>query len=198
MLDNINQIVSEKFDKNNFHAWKFRMINFLMGKKIWDYVEGENEDPPELPEENATTVEIKAFKDWNQGACKVMYWLFISVTNTMIGHIQDAHTPAEAWQNLVQMFQTNTKARKLQLKQELHTVEKKNMSINEYSLKIKGIVKSLASINVSVDDDDLVSICLNGLGKGIQAFQDIHNCQGECSQLSGSCVNDDCRRENLK
>ncbi len=100
-----------------------------------------------------------------------MYWLFVSVTDTMIGHIQDAHTPAEAWQNLVQMFQTNTKARKLQLKQELHIVEKKNMSINEYSLKIKGIVESLASINVSVDDDDLVSVCLNGLGKEYKPFK---------------------------
>ncbi len=172
MSDDINQIVGEKLDKNNFHAWKFRMTNFLMGKGFWDYVEGENEDPPELPEENATAVvEIKAFKDWNQGARKVMYWLSVSVTDTMIGHIQDAHTPAEAWQNLVQMFQTNTKARKLQLKQELHIVEKKNMSINEYSLKIKGIVESLASINVSVDDDDLVSVCLNGLGKEYKPFK---------------------------
>jgi hypothetical protein len=33
-------------------------------------------------------------------------------------------------------------------------MEKKNMSINEYSLKIKGIVESLAFINVSMDDDD--------------------------------------------
>jgi hypothetical protein len=106
---------------------------FPYGKRIWDYVEGENEDPLELPEEHATAVEIKAFKDWNQGARKVMYWLSVSVTNTMIGHIQDAHTPAEAWQNLVQMFLKNTKARKLQLKQELHIVEKKNMSINEYT-----------------------------------------------------------------
>jgi hypothetical protein len=87
MSDGINQIVSEKLDKNNFHAWKFRMTNFLMGKGFWDYVEGENEDPPELPEENATAVQIKAFKDWNQGARKVMYWLSVSVTNTMIGHI---------------------------------------------------------------------------------------------------------------
>ncbi len=41
------------------------MTNFLMGKGFWDYVEGENEDRPELPEENATAAEIKAFKDWN-------------------------------------------------------------------------------------------------------------------------------------
>jgi len=63
------------------------------------------------------------------------------------------------------------KARKLQLKQELHTVEKKNMSINEYSLKIKGIVESLAFINVYVDDDDLVNVCLNGLGKEYKPFK---------------------------
>ncbi len=63
MSDDINQIISEKLDKNNFHAWKFRMTNFLMGKGFWDYVEGENEDLLELPEENATVVEIKAFKD---------------------------------------------------------------------------------------------------------------------------------------
>jgi len=34
---------------------------------------------------------------------------------------------------------------------ELHMVEK-NMSINQYALKIKGIIELLASINVSVDD----------------------------------------------
>ncbi len=36
MSDGINQIVSEKLDKNNFHAWKFKMTNFLMGKRFWD------------------------------------------------------------------------------------------------------------------------------------------------------------------
>jgi hypothetical protein len=45
------------------------------------------------------------------------------------------------------------------------------MSINEYSLKIKGIVESLASINVFVDDDDLVSVCQNGLGKEYEPFK---------------------------
>jgi hypothetical protein len=63
MSNNIYQIVNEKLDNNNFHAWKFKMTNFLMGKGFWDYVESENEDPLELLEENATIVEINAFKD---------------------------------------------------------------------------------------------------------------------------------------
>ena len=36
--ENINQIVVEKLDKNNFHAWKFRMTNFLMEKGYWEYI----------------------------------------------------------------------------------------------------------------------------------------------------------------
>ena len=77
-----------------------------------------------------------------------MYWLSISIQDTMIGHIQDAKSPKDAWDTLVKLYETNTKARKIQLKNDLHTIEKKNMSINEYALKIKSICESLASINV--------------------------------------------------
>ena len=37
------------------------------------------------------------------------------------------------------------------------------MSINDNTLKIKGIYKSFASIGVIVEDDDKVEVCLHGL-----------------------------------
>ena len=77
--DGISGLISEKLDKNNFHAWKFRMTNFLMGKGYWEYIEGDQEVPPQIPEANATLAELKAVKDWNQGARKIMYWLSVSV-----------------------------------------------------------------------------------------------------------------------
>jgi hypothetical protein len=84
-------------------------------------------------------------------------------------------------------------------------VEKKNMSINEYSLKIKGIVESLASINVSVDDDDLVSVCLNGLGKEYKPFktsiivrENVPNFRDLVSMLivEEKTLNEDCSTQN--
>ncbi|MCO5556679.1 hypothetical protein L7F22_010230 [Adiantum nelumboides] len=98
--DGISGLVSDKLDKNNFHVWKFRMTNFLMGKGYWDYIDGNQEEMPDLPDVNPTAEQIKAFKDWNQGARKVMYWLFVSVQDTMIGHIQDATSPKQAWDRL--------------------------------------------------------------------------------------------------
>ena len=42
-IDNTNQMVLEKLDKNNFQAWKLKMMNFLKGKGYWKYIEGEHE-----------------------------------------------------------------------------------------------------------------------------------------------------------
>ena len=100
-----------------------------------------------------------------------MHWPFVGIQDTMIGHIQDAKSLAEAWKSLVTLYETNTKARKLQLKNELHTVEKKSMSNNDYALKIKGIMESLASIGVVVEDDDKVEVCLRGLGPSYKQFK---------------------------
>ena len=50
--DGLSNIVGDKLDKNNFHAWKFRMTNFLMEKGYWEYIKGEMEEMLELPEYN--------------------------------------------------------------------------------------------------------------------------------------------------
>ncbi len=79
------------------------------------------------------------------------------------------------------------------------------MSINEYSLKIKGIVESLSSINVSVDDDDLVNVCLNGLGKEYKLFktsitvkENVPNFRDLVSMLivEEKTLNEDCSTQN--
>ena len=100
-----------------------------------------------------------------------MYWLSINIQDTMIGHIQDVDSPKEAWDELVKIYETNTKARKLQLKNNFNTVSKKNLTVNEYALKIKGIVESLASIGVAVEDDDKVEVCLRGLTPAYKHFK---------------------------
>ena len=88
----------------------------------------------------------------------------------MIGHVQDAITPKEAWDNLMKLFASNTRARKIQLKTQLNTVERKNQSIIKYTIKIKNICENLASINAPMHDDDKIEVCLHGLGPQYKPF----------------------------
>jgi len=53
----------------------------------------------------------------------------------------------------------------MQLKQELHNLQKNKMNISDYFTKVKNLADALASIGTPVDDEDLVVVTLNGLGK---------------------------------
>jgi len=45
------------------------------------------------------------------------------------------------------------------------------MNINDYSIKVKNLVDAFASIRAHVDDEDLMAITSNGLGKYYSQFR---------------------------
>ncbi|MCO5589452.1 hypothetical protein L7F22_043419 [Adiantum nelumboides] len=81
--------------------------------------------------------------------------------NSIVGHIQDADSPKDAWDNLIAFNATNARARKIQLKNGLNTIKKRDLSMNEYTLKIIALCESLFSIGVAMDD---MEAFLCGLG----------------------------------
>ena len=108
--------------------------------------------------------ELKAWKTWNEKEKKVMFLISQNVSNGMIAHIQNAGTAKEAWDTLEKLYHTNTKPKKIQLKNELNNMKKvESTSVNDYLLKIKEIADALGSIGAQPDDDDVVSATLNGL-----------------------------------
>jgi len=58
----------------------------------------------------------------------------------------------------------------MQLKQELHNLQKNKTNINDYSTTVKNLANVFASIGTLVDDEDLVAVTLNELGKNYSQF----------------------------
>jgi hypothetical protein len=163
MADGLSQIAIKKLNKNNFQVWKFRIMNFLMGKGYWEFIIGDEKEPFLL--EKPTQQQIQTNETWHEKVRKVLHWLFVSVSDSMIVHIQDAKSPKQAWDTLVKMYNTNTQACKMQFKQELHNLQKNKMNISDYSTKVKNLVDALTSIGAFVYDEDSMAVTLNGLGK---------------------------------
>jgi len=59
----------------------------------------------------------------------------------------------------------------MQFKQELHNLQKNKMKINDYSTKVKNLADAFASIEALIDDEDLVVVTFNGLGKDYSQFR---------------------------
>ncbi len=45
-MNDVFQIVIENLNKNNFQMWKFRIMKFLMGKGYWEFIIGDEKEPP--------------------------------------------------------------------------------------------------------------------------------------------------------
>ena len=67
----------------------------------------------------------------------------------------------------------STKARKLQLRQELSNLRQRDLSVADYTSKIKDICDSLASIEVNIEESEMVQVCLRGLASKFGAFRTV-------------------------
>ncbi len=65
-----------------------------MGKGYWEFIIGDEIEPPLL--KNLTQQQIQANKTWHEKTRKVLYWLSMSVSDSMIVHIQDEKSPKQA------------------------------------------------------------------------------------------------------
>ena len=74
----------------------------------------------------------------------------------MLKYIRDAKSPKDAWGDLKRVFDTNIITCKLQLKQELNNIQQGGMSVTDYTMMIKDICDGLGSINMIVDEDEMV------------------------------------------
>ncbi|MCO5558865.1 hypothetical protein L7F22_012454 [Adiantum nelumboides] len=128
---------------------------------------------------NAPPEEKKALEDWKQGKSKVMYWLSMSVSNSMMGYLESAPSPSIAWKSLENLNEDHLRVKKLQLKIELNTVKRGNMSINDHASKIKTITIFLGPIGVIVDYNDVVAVTLEGLGTKYKNFKSSMNTRAD-------------------
>ena len=75
------------------------------------------------------------------------------------------------WDNLIKINGNNTRARKMQIKNERNTFKRSKQAISKYLLNIKSLRGFLVSIGVIVDDDDKTEACLRGLGNAYKQFK---------------------------
>ena len=97
-------------------------------QNLWGYVSGAIVKPS-LPTRGATDEQREAFMQWNEKDKMVIFVLSQNISNSMIGHIQELETSLEVWNCLESLYTSSTKARKIQLKNELNNMKKNSLNL---------------------------------------------------------------------
>ena len=73
-------------------------------------------------------------------------------------------TSRDAWQHLARLFASKSRARIMQLKEDLTLIQRGARTVSEFLHAVKVIADELSLIDAPVSDDDLTLYVLNGLG----------------------------------
>ncbi|CAN1848848.1 Retrovirus-related Pol polyprotein from transposon RE1 [Linum perenne] len=163
-----------KLDRENYSLWRSTVISALEAYELEAHVLAPH--PPSetrlvSTEGGVTTTEVNpAYIDWRKRDRIVLLWLKSTLTDRALALVARASTSHLAWQCIETSFQSQTRARRIQLKAQLQTLSKGALSMYDYIEKKRAIADSLADTLQPISDEDLIGHILTGLDSSYSAF----------------------------
>ena len=141
---------------DDYHAWKFSMRMFLLGRDLWEIVEGS-----ETIEEYATEMEKRKYKRRENHALSK---ICLSIAPSLHIYVRSCNTAKEAWDNLEKRFEEKSLTRKIEYRRKLYAVKFSNgMDMIEHVNDLKTIAERLESLGDPVSEKDLLMILISSL-----------------------------------
>ena len=138
------------------------------------FVDGSMPAPPQFVASSsaasANLVPNPAYDRWYDQDQQVLSGLLSSITEEILQDVESATTSKEAWDTLERMFSSATRARAVQIRIELATTKKRDLSASDYFRRIKGLASALASAGTPLRDDETIAYLLAGLGSDYDPF----------------------------
>lgn len=154
------QLSGMNFDKlgcDNYHSWKFSMKMYLVGKDLWEIVDG-TETQPAADEDDGRS----KFKKRSNLALAA---IGLGVRPNLQIYVRNCKTPKEAWESLQGRFEKKTLSKKIFYRKELyHASMVPGTDMTAHIDRIKTIAEHLEAVDDAVSEKDLVMILMSSWG----------------------------------
>ena len=156
------QLSGMNFDKlgcDNYHSWKFSMKMYLVGKDLWEIVDGTETQPPVENDD-----ERKKFK---KRANLALAAIGLAVKPNLQIYVRNCKTAKEAWESLQGRFEKKTLSKKIYYRKELyHACMPAGSDMTAHIDRIKTLAEHLEAVDDAVSEKDLVMILMSSWPAG--------------------------------
>ncbi|KAJ0959795.1 hypothetical protein J5N97_000505 [Dioscorea zingiberensis] len=163
-----NHLINVKLSRENYLLWKAQLLPYLRSQRLLGYVDGSQERPvatiTQANAEGASVVPNPEYVTWYQQDQLVLRALLSSLTEEVLSHVIFMSTSREVWLALEAMFSSGSRARTMQIRLQLSTLQKKDLRVTDYFRKVKNLADTLCAIGTPLRDDEVISYILAGLG----------------------------------
>lgn len=162
--------LSIKLDRSNYAFWKAQILSTVRAYGFDELIDKFHTPPVQfLPTPTGDRHPNPDFLHWIRRDQYLVSWILSSISESMLGHVTRCVTARDIWSVLEELFQSQSKARIMQLKLQLQTQKKGDMSVDDYFLKMRNIADLLAAAGKPITDDDLALQILQGFGMDYDA-----------------------------
>ena len=113
MVQDTSSFKVEKLTTDNYYTWKFNMKIFLIGKDLWDIVNGN-----EQLDENADADVRNKFRRRDNQALAI---ICLSISTDLQIYVRGAETGKVAWDTLANHFEEKTLSKKIFYRRKLYS-----------------------------------------------------------------------------
>ncbi|KAL5755888.1 hypothetical protein ACOSQ2_020634 [Xanthoceras sorbifolium] len=156
-----------KLDNNNFLLWRQHVLVAIKENRLSSFIDSAVPPPARFNEDGSIS---ETFLDWEQQDQNLLCWLLSSITQELLPEFVGCLTASKAWDSIVQLFSSQSKANIMQLKLQSQTLKKGGSSMSDYLRKKKSIMDALSFAGHSLTNDDKLMSILGGLGSEYNSF----------------------------
>ena len=174
-LINLHHNTTIKLTRDNYLLWKAQIVPYIKGLHLFGFLDGTKLAPPQsITSQSSNGVAIVTtnpeFLQWHLQDQLILSALTSSLSESILTHVVKCLTSRDVWQTLERMFSCQARARLMQIHYQIATLKKGNLSIVDYFQRYTNLVDALASIGNPLNDYELVSYFLSGLGLEYDSF----------------------------
>ena len=169
----IHQVVTIRLTKANYLLWRAQLLPFLRSMKLMGFLDGSNPAPAKLVAASTAGTEPTlnpAYERWYDQDQQLLSGLLSSMTAEVLHDVVEATSSKEVWDSLQKKFASSTKARTVQIRVELATTKKRDLSAADFFRKITGLATELAAAGAPLRDEEVLAYLFAGLPAAYDPF----------------------------
>ncbi|PKU82870.1 Retrovirus-related Pol polyprotein from transposon TNT 1-94 [Dendrobium catenatum] len=163
LISNIKNLIPHALTADNYAIWRIQVLQQFTANGYAGHLTGASPSPADVTSPEALR--------WQLEDNNLLSALFSTISSSILPYIITSTTAQEVWQVLERRLQPTCRSRVIQLKNELHHVQMKNLTMQQYLSQIKTIVDSIAASGSKVDPEDIIIHILNGLPSSYNPFK---------------------------
>jgi hypothetical protein len=163
---NHGQFLTIKLTHANFLLWQAQILPYLRSQRLIGYVTGVIQCPSStLPaaERGGTPLPNPAYAKWFEQDQAILSVILASLSPEVLSQCLFLTTSKAVWDKLDGLYVAQSRARAMQLRMQLTTLKKNDLSATDYFSRVKELTDNLAAAGEPLRDDEIIAYVLTGL-----------------------------------